>query len=59
MAAVDDKEIDGTIFKVEAWLSKTLNQLSCDTATDVTTAQCKKFVKDKLAVLLAESFQLV
>ena len=59
MAAVDDKEIDGTIFKVEAWLSKTLNQLSCDTATDVTTVQCKKFVKDKLAVLLAESYQLV
>ena len=59
MAAIDDKEIDGTIFKVEAWLTKTLNQLSCDAVSDVTTVQCKKFVKDKLAVLLAESYQLV
>jgi hypothetical protein len=49
MAAIDDKENDGTISKVEAWLSKTFNQLSCDAVSDVTESYQKvRLRKDKL-----------
>ena len=47
------------ILKAAGWLSKAMEQLNCSVPVDVTSVECKKKVKDKLAVLLNESFHLV
>ena len=47
------------ILKATGWLSKAMEQLSCSAPDEVTSSECRKINKDKLVVLLHESFQLV
>ena len=44
--------------KAASWFSKAMEQLSCTAPVEVTSTECKKLVKDKLVVLLNESFHL-
>ena len=55
---MDDKECDAMTLKAASWFSKAMEQLSCTAPVEVTSTECKKLVKDKLVVLLNESFHL-
>ena len=44
--------------KAASWFSKAMEQLSCTAPVEVTSTECKKLVKDKLVVLLNDSFHL-
>jgi hypothetical protein len=56
---MDDKECDAMTLKAAGWLSKAMEQFSCTAPVEVTSKESKKLVKDKLVVLLNESFHLV
>ena len=61
MKEIDELELSNTICKANTWLSKAMEQLGCSAPVDVTSVQCKKSsnLKDKLAILVSESFHLV
>ena len=56
---MDDNECDAMTLKAASWFSKAMEQLSCTAPVEVTSTECKKLVKDKLVVLLNESFHSV
>ena len=56
---MDDKECDVIFLKAAGWLSQAMKQLICTAPVEVTSTECKKFVKDELVALLNESFYFV
>ena len=59
MATARDKEFEDLIGKCSAWIPKAMEHVGCSTPDDVTSAACKRAMKDSLAMLFAESFQFV
>ena len=59
MAPINDKELEDIIGKCSAWLPKAMEQVGCSAPGDVTSARCKKALRDTLAVLFAESYKFV
>ena len=55
----DDQECDAMILQAGSLLSKAMEQLSCSAQVEMTSSECKKLFKDKLFMLLYESFHLV
>jgi hypothetical protein len=54
---MDDKECDVMTPKAASWFSKAMEQLSCTAPVDLEVTSTE-LVKDKLVVLLNESFHL-
>ena len=59
MTTVNDKELEDLLGKCSAWLPKAMEQVGCIAPVDVTSATCKKAMKDTLALLFAESYHFV
>ena len=57
MAPINDKELEDIIGKCSAWLPKAMEQVGCSAPGDVTSARCKKALRDTLKVLLVESYE--
>ena len=59
MATVNDKELEDLLGKCSAWIPKAMEQVGCTAPIDVTSALCKRAMKDTLAKLFAESYHFV
>ena len=59
MATVNDKELEDLLGKCSAWLPKAMEQVGCTAPVDVTSAACKRAMKDTLGLLFSESFHYV
>jgi hypothetical protein len=55
----DMMEIENLLSKSAAWLPKAMEQVGCTAQVNVTSAACKRAMKDTLAMLFVESFHLV
>lgn len=59
MATVSDKELEDLLGKCSAWLPKAMEQVGCTAPAEVTTAACKRAMKDTLGLLFSESYHCV
>ena len=59
MAPVNDKEVQDLLGKCSAWLPKAMEQVGCTAPGQVTYANCKKAMRDNLALLFAEAYKHV
>ena len=59
MATVDDMELEDLLGKCSAWLPKAMEQVGCTSSVDVTSAACKRAMKDTLGLFFSESFHYV
>jgi hypothetical protein len=55
----DMMEIEVLLGKSSGWLAKAMEKVGCTAAVDVTSAACRRAVKETLVPLLTESFHLV
>ena len=53
MATVNDKELEDLLGKCSAWLPKAMEQVGCTAPVDVTSAACKRAMKDTLGLLFS------
>ena len=59
MTTVNDKELEDLLGKCSALIPKAMEQVGCTAPIDVTSALCKRAMKDTLAKLFAESYYFV
>ena len=59
MTTVNDKELENLLGKCSAWIPKAMEQVGCSAPINVTSAECKRAMKDTLALLFTEAFHFV